>query len=75
MWFYNRLNIKKNAQGTNWMGYCPFLALGCDTTSGVMTGRVWCAQQARKIARDSACVRARQAFPWPQVMTSILCRD
>ena len=77
---YSGQNKKRGLQGTKRRGYCPFLVPGCDTAGGVTTGRAWCAQQARIAACDSASAPTKWAlhltcFPWPQVATSVLCRN
>ena len=64
---------KKGLQGTKWRGYCPFLALGHNTTGGVVTGAAW---RAYAHGRDSASTyRVRQVFLGLKSRHQLLCRN
>ena len=66
-------------------GYCPFLVPGHDTAGGVATGTVCIRARLggnasnsvpqRECAPTTWALHARPVSSWPQVATSVLCRD
>ena len=57
---------KKKCAEEKWRGYCPFFVLSRDTAGGVVTRRVWCAQQTRNSAPTTWALRTRHVFLGPR---------